>query len=142
MLGRSTGESETEEKKKQKQQQIRLQCSVGTMTMLNLVLQNPLLLPLLLLNLLVSQKFVKKSKLLFHSDIQLPAKTQYISRYSQNGFSMANIQTGTKHQCFYTSLCFSMKNSSRTNRYDMKSVPLLESLGRSWQSILHHIPCP
>ena len=110
--------------------------------MLNMVLQNPLLLPLLLLNLLVSQKFVKKSKLLFHSDIQLPAKTQYISRYSQNGFGMASIQTGTKHQCFCTSLCFGMINSGCTNRYSMKSIPLLESPRRPWQSILHHIPCP
>ena len=45
--------------------------------LLNLVLQNSLLLTLLLFNPLVSQKFAKKSKLLFCSDIQLPAETLF-----------------------------------------------------------------
>ena len=54
---------------------------------------------------------------------------------------MAGIQTSMKHQRFCTNLCSSTINFSHTSWYGTKSTPFLESPGRSWQSILRHIPC-
>ena len=66
--------------------------------LLNLALQNPLLLTLLLFNPLVSQKFAKKSKLLFRSDIQLSVETLFFFFFF---FFFFLLENGTNKFVFY-----------------------------------------